>query len=591
MKVFAEISILLLQTQILDASVFMEKIFSNPKFLFWYYILVNLVPSIFFFLFAPYNLAGRIAVLLFPFSLYLFYFSLFKNSNKAEIFLLPLTFLHSFQIVLFYLFGNNISPISVNMFISTMTTDSGEASEVLGSLIPVVGLVLIIYLPALIIAIRQWIKKTSLSRTYRKKTILSGIILLLISVVLLPISKDTQDQSFAVSTKIFPVNVINNLKLSLQKINQINNYPKTSEGFTFEAQRDSVSEQREIYVLHIGETARMANWQLFGYERATTPQLKKRDDILLFEDALTQANVTYQSVPTILSDVDIRKYSKIYEHKSIFTAFKEAGFKTLFLSNQTDRSTSLIEQFSYEADEYFSLKENTKSGDFEDHYDEKLLPLLEKAITENEEDLFIVLHSHGSHFKYTDRYPEKFEKFKAGNIGSMTPSERETILNAYDNSILYADYFIDKTLDILNNTAAKTALLYSSDHGEDIFDDERENSLHSSTFPSYYQLHIPFFIWLSEDYKSDYSSQYENVKNNLNKPVSTGAVFHTLLDLAQIKSPYLDDQRALSSSKFDMNKRFFLTDDDNSTLYQNIIFASQDSVQLKKNKIYPFYKK
>ena len=47
-------------------------------------------------------------------------------------------------------------------------------------------------------------------------------------------------------------------------------------------------------------------------------------------------------------------------------------------------------------------------------------------------------------------------------------------------------------IGMLENQGTDAALIYTSDHGEDIFDDPRHLFLHASPVPSYYQLHIPF---------------------------------------------------------------------------------------------------
>ena len=50
-------------------------------------------------------------------------------------------------------------------------------------------------------------------------------------------------------------------------------------------------------------------------------------------------------------------------------------------------------------------------------------------------------------------------------------------------------------------------MLYLSDHGEDIFDDARARYLHASPIPTYYQLHIPYIIWFSDDYRTVFAGE------------------------------------------------------------------------------------
>lgn len=84
----------------------------------------------------------------------------------------------------------------------------------------------------------------------------------------------------------------------------------------------------------VGEASRAPSWSLLGYPRQTTPMLRAPRRGRPFGDMLTQCNATHKSVPVILSSVSAENYNDIFEQKSIITAFKEAGFATLYISNQ-----------------------------------------------------------------------------------------------------------------------------------------------------------------------------------------------------------------------------------------------------------------
>ena len=57
-------------------------------------------------------------------------------------------FFAAFQLVLLYLFGKGV--IAVDMFLNLVTTNPGEAMELLDNLVPAVAGVFIVYLPLLI---------------------------------------------------------------------------------------------------------------------------------------------------------------------------------------------------------------------------------------------------------------------------------------------------------------------------------------------------------------------------------------------------------------------------------------------------------
>ena len=126
-------------------------------------------------------------------------------------------------------------------------------------------------------------------------------------------------------------------------------YEETSKDFTFNAAATHPAEDREIYVLVVGETSRALNWSLYGYDRETNPKLSEVSGLTAFTNVLTQSNTTHKSVPMLMSAVSAENFDSIYHQKGIITAFKEAGFKTAFFSNQR-YNNSFIDFFGKEAD-------------------------------------------------------------------------------------------------------------------------------------------------------------------------------------------------------------------------------------------------
>ncbi len=94
---------------------------------------------------------------------------------------------------------------------------------------------------------------------------------------------------------------------------------------------------------------------------------------------------------------------------------------------------------------------------------------------------------------------------------------RDNLVNAYDNSIRYTDDFLSRLIRMLEKQQVDAAMLYTSDHGEDIFDDSRHLFLHASPVPSYYQLHVPFLIWMSDDYRETYPERWNTAIENKDK--------------------------------------------------------------------------
>ena len=124
-------------------------------------------------------------------------------------------------------------------------------------------------------------------------------------------------------------------------------------------------------------------------------------------------------------------------------------------------------------------------------------------------------------------------------VGTM-PWPRSPV--AYDNSIRYTDNFLARLIRMLQEQDIDTAMLYTSDHGEDIFDDDRHLFLHASPVPSYYQIHVPFLVWMSDNYRKNYPDLFKNAEINRQKNISSSAsFFQTMLELGGIDTPHRND--------------------------------------------------
>ena len=315
------------------------------------------------------------------------------------------------------------------------------------------------------------------------------------------------DNRYEPKSELYPANVCYNIALAFQRTAQTRNYHKTSKDFTFHARSTHQADEREVYVMVVGETSRACNWALYGYERETNPGLSGIGGLTAFSHVLTESNTTHKSVPMLLSPVSASSFDSIYYQKGIITAFKEAGYQTAFFSNQR-YNHSFIDFFGKEADTYDFIKEDVGDSNYNPS-DNELLKLVAKELGKGVSRQFIVLHTYGSHFNYKERYPAEQAFFLPDMPVDAEVKYKDNLINAYDNSIRYTDNFLVRLIDMLQEQHVNSALIYTSDHGEDIFDDNRHLFLHASPVPSYYQIHVPFFIWMSDNYRQRYPSLLE----------------------------------------------------------------------------------
>lgn len=561
---------------------------SSGTFLYWYAVVALLLPNIALCFTERLSFWAGAANVLLPLALYMCFFSVARCPGKMVWWAFLFVFFAAFQLVLLYLFGTGV--IAVDMFLNLVTTNSEEVMELLDNLLPAVVGVFVIYLPLLILAVIHIRKKHQISVSFQHhicKWVMEagsiGLFCLLACYVVV--------DGYRMHNQLYPVNICYNLYLAFERNAASENYQEASRNFRFDARSGHDAEAPEVYVMVVGETARAHNFSLYGYPRNTNPLLSKTPGITVFPDATTQSNTTHKSVPMLLSAASAEDFPRLFHEKGILAAFREAGFHTVFISNQLPNH-SFIDFLGEQADEhYFLKKEESAQGS---HYDEDLLQKLDKILPEADASssvhyryrkLFVVLHTYGSHFNYHERYPRSFAYFKPDGRSEAMPENRRDLLNAYDNTIRYTDYILHGIVERLQKwelvqTKARnkpdgiycqptSAMLYTSDHGENIFDDNRKLFLHAAPKASDYELHVPFIIWTSQGFDKKYPKVVKALADNHTKQVQTSlSVFHTLLGIGGIQTRYRQDEHSVASELYHPGRLLYL-DDHNEAIPQD----------------------
>ena len=236
---------------------------------------------------------------------------------------------------------------------------------------------------------------------------------------------------------------------------------------------------------------------------------------------------------------------------------KETGFQTCFISNQ-QRQGAMVDHFAKEADTLIYLKEN--------EYDEGLLGAMQSVLQSQENhSQFIVLHCYGSHYNYRERYPVEFAHWQPDST-TETRYRNKAISNSYDNSILYTDYLLSSIISYVESLDYCAAIIYCSDHGEDLYDDERGRFLHSSPTLSRFQLQVPAFVWFSHAYQTEFSNKLATIKKNSEFVSTSHSIFHTLADIANIESRYIEQNASFANILFSEKQPLYYLDDYNEAI-------------------------
>lgn len=517
---------------------------------------------------------GRIAGVAMPLAVYWLLLSLSRKTGRTMIMMLPVLFLGAFQMVLTYLYGRG--PIAVDMWLNLVTTNSGEVGELLSQLLPAIVWVVVIYIPTLALAATLWARKRHAPDTFVKKQRLPAFCAT--TAALLYTATLTALTPYSPTNDMFPLNAVCNFGMAFGRQTVSVRYKEASKDFKYYAKCSFTDNEAETLVLVIGETSRADNWQLYGYSRKTNPLLTQTKGLTVFTDYMSQSNTTHKSVPILLSLAEADNYDILYHTKGIMQAFREAGYHTVYLSNQ-QRNHSFIDFLGEQADDCLFLRDSHPDNAYDT---DLLVPLAQKLARQKGKRTFIVLHTYGSHFSYADRYPDFMRDFKNDQYDGAKRQYRPQLINAYDNSICQTDLLLSRIIEELASQGGSAAMIYTSDHGEDIFDDARHLFLHASPFPSFWQLHVPLIVWTSPTYRQRHGAITSALDANRHKAAESNSVFHTLLTMGGVTTSYRNDSLSLASPFYTSHRRLFIDDHNQPRTYRECM--TKEDLKLMEEK-------
>jgi glucan phosphoethanolaminetransferase (alkaline phosphatase superfamily) len=347
-----------------------------------------------------------------------------------------------------------------------------------------------------------------------------------------------------------------------------------SASFHFGAHQQAPDSQPETVVLVLGESSRYDRWSLNGYARDTNPLLRQEANLVALPDVITAVSATRLSVPVIISrKTAMQSLKDGFSEKSFITAYKEAGFKTFWLSNQISfgQFDTPVSVFAKEADviEFLNLGGFTNNSNF----DQVLFDPFKNALADPARKKLIVVHSLGSHWNYSHRYPKQFDKWQPSLFGIDKPVYTDTSIkpqlnNSYDSSILYTDWFLAQLIGKLKQSQQRTSMVYVADHGQTLYDNSCKLAFHGHN--TQYEFHVPAFVWYSDQFQARYPGKVEQLGRHSRARLATENMFHTLLDLADIRYGSEKLEWSFLNQQFRQHKRYVdsygWTNYDNATI-------------------------
>ena len=334
---------------------------------------------------------------------------------------------------------------------------------------------------------------------------------------------------------------------------RINKYKSQQDNFKFEILNSADTTKPNLVIFIIGERMRYSNWSINGYNRATTPNLKKVTNLISFNKNYSNANNTYWSIPLIITQATPKTPNDAYSQKSIVSLFKEAGYETSWISSQY--LFDIIDE-KKEPDHLYELYKKK-------HTDLDIIPLYDSVLNKKtSKNKFIIINMLGGH----GEVPAQFNVFKPNNNLKnypITMQNAHIFINDYDNIVLLQDYVLSEIMKITEKQNVSSVLLFTADHGCNLFDNGRALFGYGSANPTEKETHVPMLVNMSKKYIENNHNKYNNLINHKNLLTTNNNIFYTLSDLANIKYKSFKPTQSISDSLFvEPSSRFVYINDE-----------------------------
>ncbi len=425
--------------------------------------------------------------------------------------------------------------IHQNMIQNTIETDAKEAAGLFNATLAIyIGVLGVI--PSLLL-LKVKVQFGNITQEIWRKLKLWGALILSIVVVAAPLTADYA--SFIRNNKnirqmINPVNFIYATISYASASNKSVTVKPIGEDAKLNAKAANQTKPI-LFVLVVGETARADHFSINGYDKPTTPLIAQQD-IINYKKVFSCGTETAVSVPCMFSNLTRAKYSdkKAKSQEGLLDILKRSGYSVLWRDNNSS-CKGTCDRVNYESMKDLKIPEHCNDREC---FDNILLHNIDEKLSAMNGNKVIVLHPKGSHGPdYYNRYPENMEVFKpVCKVNKLQDCTKEEINNAFDNTIHMTDLFLNNTIEWLKTKSEpyNTALLYLSDHGESL----GENNLYLHGMPYMLapveQKHVPFFFWFSSGFEQNSGIQRQCLNAQTETEYSHDNLFHTTIGLLNV---------------------------------------------------------
>lgn len=484
------------------------------------------------------------------------------------------------EITLEWIFGMNISPNVIMLFVET---NARESKEFLESMLDkpqlwqvplcVAGMIVLnIIVEKNRLRVNQWCKGPKTTKVLRGIAIilLVGGVIFSYNYVKLFLCDEMNEVDEWRSHMRNPDDLVTKVVVSFydmsiaeKEMSRVITLAEQVEALPQNASNDSLN-----VIVVIGESYIREHAALYGYPLQTTPFLsreQRKGRLFVFTDMVSPYNQTTRVIRNLLS-CNCLGHHEDWSSAPPFTAiYKKNGYHVTMYDNQKNFDMGFV--FAYSLNTYLyhpqimkACYHETNDSTFE--FDGQMVDDYQKRQTPSAKRL-VLFHLLGQHVGFEYRYPKNFAYFNEDSLSFrkepwLTKDMREDIVH-YDNATRYNDHVLQQIIGLYDQQ--NTIVVYLSDHGEEVYD-YRENSGRDDwgmgSDPRQvlrWQYMVPFVVWCSDKYAATHPDIIKQLQNATSRPAMLDNVCQLLFHLSDLETPYYNKTRDVLSSDYVCPKR------------------------------------
>lgn len=484
------------------------------------------------------------------------------------------------EITLEWIFGMNISPNVIMLFVET---NARESKEFLESMLDkpqlwqvplcVAGMIVLnIIVEKNRLRVNQWCKGPKTTKVLRGIAIilLVGGVIFSYNYVKLFLCDEMNEVDEWRSHMRNPDDLVTKVVVSFydmsiaeKEMSRVITLAEQVEALPQSASNDSLN-----VIVVIGESYIREHAALYGYPLQTTPFLsheQKEGRLFVFTDMVSPYNQTTRVIRNLLSCNSLGHHEDWSSAPPFTAIYKKNGYHVTMYDNQKNFDMGFV--FAYSLNTYLYHPQIMKvcyheTNDSTFEFDGQMVDDYQKRQTPSAKRL-VLFHLLGQHVGFEYRYPKNFAYFNEDSLSFrkepwLTKDMREDIVH-YDNATRYNDHVLQQIIGLYDQQ--NTIVVYLSDHGEEVYD-YRENSGRDDwgmgSDPRQvlrWQYMVPFVVWCSDKYAATHPDIIKQLQNATSRPAMLDNVCQLLFHLSDLKTPYYNKTRDVLSSDYVCPKR------------------------------------